>query len=110
VNQLAICQRVRELAARQLAAVEADDLDIFGALSAEREALVARLTAPADPRARALAGRLLREALELDQRIQHALRSGLQATRSELAQLRQGHRAVRAYAPRAATQGIGGRA
>jgi hypothetical protein len=110
MNQLAICERLRDLAARQVEAIEADALDTFGALSTEREALASRLKPLAEPSQRAAATRLLQQVLQLDTRARGLLSTQLEATRSEIGQLRQGQRAVRAYAGPASTQGIGAQA
>jgi hypothetical protein len=110
VSQLAQYKHLHALASRQLEVIQADDLDSFGALSAERDALVASLKAPADPVSRAELARVARSVLQLDAQIQRALRSSMESTRNELGQLRQGHRAMRAYAAPVSTQGIGGRA
>jgi hypothetical protein len=109
VDQLDLCAQIRALAIRQFAAIETEDFASFDALSAERDALVARLTTPRERSIRNLVQRLLRQVLEIDARAQALLRKGLDETRIEMGQLRQGHRAVRAYAPRIESQGLGAR-
>ena len=106
MSELDLYERLKAIAAAQVVAVEADDLERFGRLSDEREALQARLGTPSN----ATAARVLREVLVLDARAQRSLRTSLDTTRGELSQLRQGHRAVRAYAPRLDTLGVGSQA
>jgi hypothetical protein len=110
MSELAVYQRLKAIAVGQLQAVEAEDLERYGTLSNEREALMGKLVSPADATARAAATQLLRDVLALDLRLHRSLRTSLDTTRGELGQLRQGHRAVRAYAPRMNTQGLGSRA
>jgi hypothetical protein len=89
--------RLLELAGQQFAALEADDLDRYAALSDERESLVAHLPSPTDDRARGHARTLIARVREIDAAAQERLRASLEATRAELDQLLQGRRALRTY-------------
>ncbi|MDQ3809216.1 MAG: flagellar protein FliT [Chloroflexota bacterium] len=94
---LAVYQHLRALAERQVAAIEREDMATFNSLCDERDALMAHLAAPAEPALLVPAARLLAEVVALDRRMRQVLQAGLDDTRAELGQLRQGHRAVRAY-------------
>jgi hypothetical protein len=101
---------LRELANRQAAAVDHDDLPAFTELSRLRDLLMARVLPPGDSATRATAGHLLEEVLATDARVQDLLRDSQAAVRAELRQLGSGRRAMHAYVQPASVEATGGRA
>jgi hypothetical protein len=99
-------ERLVRLARAQLVAVAADDLAAFDSLALEREALMPRLGVPRTHAAVHRANGLLSLVRRLDQASQAQLQARLADGHAELARMRAGRQAVRAYGhtprPRAA--------
>lgn len=97
-HRQAIYEAIREMALRQRAAIEQDDLATFHALLTQREALISRV-ADVGSGAEPAAGDLLREIMALDEDNQRLLSSKIEEAQRELNTVRGGQQALRSYSP-----------